>query len=138
MLGGERLKATPKFVRVERPARDTIRVCRREAYPKLPVELRALFIGVFRVRFGKVNERNVPMPRDTWTTCAACRALLDIDITKPADSYRRPAYMMLDADVVAVAPCTLNRVVRRSGCTLPAPGLQGPPLDRPGSRAIRR
>lgn len=66
-------------------------------------------------RHGTTNAHNGRMPRTHWTTAAEQQAILDFHAQHPLDGYRRLSYMMLDADVVAVSPATVYRVLRLAG-----------------------
>jgi transposase InsO family protein len=66
-------------------------------------------------RYGAVNAHNGRIPRDHWTTPAERQAILDFHEAHPLDGYRRIAFMMIDADVVAVSPATVYRVLRAAG-----------------------
>jgi hypothetical protein len=66
-------------------------------------------------RYGKANEHNGQIPRDGWLEAGEKRAILDYHRQHPDDGYRRLTYMMLDADVVAVSPATVYRVLSRAG-----------------------
>lgn len=69
----------------------------------------------WKTRFGKVNEHNASIPRDHWITTAERVAILDFDAANPAEGYRRLTFMMNDANVVAVAPSTVYRVLSKAG-----------------------
>jgi putative transposase len=86
-------------------------------------------------RFGKVNEHNAPVPRDHWITGAEHQAILDFELANPAEGYRRLAYMMLEAEVVAVAPSTVYLVRLRAGRLprwAPKPTRKGTGFVQPG------
>jgi putative transposase len=65
--------------------------------------------------FGKVNEHNAWIPRDHWLEDWEKRAILDFESRYPLEGYRRLAFMMLDADVVAVSPSSVYRVLKQAG-----------------------
>lgn len=69
----------------------------------------------WKARFGKVNEHNAPIPRDHWITDQERQAILDFETKNPVEGYRRLTFMMLDADIVAVAPSTVYRVLLAAG-----------------------
>jgi transposase InsO family protein len=69
----------------------------------------------WRNRFGKVNEHNAWIPRDWWLTDAEKKAILDFAQEFPLEGYRRLTFMMLDADVVAVSPASVYRVLKQAG-----------------------
>ena len=66
-------------------------------------------------RYGKVNEHNGKIPRDFWLEEAEKQAILDFHRQHPLDGYRRLTYMMLDANVAAVSPATVYRVLSAAG-----------------------
>jgi transposase InsO family protein len=66
-------------------------------------------------RYGKVNEHNRLVPRDWWLEDWEKLAILDYHERHPLEGYRRLTYMMLDADVVAVSPATVYRVLKAAG-----------------------
>ena len=66
-------------------------------------------------RYGKANEHNGQTPRDWWLEEWEKRAILDFHRQHPDESYRSLTCMMLDADVVAVSPATVYRVLSQAG-----------------------
>jgi transposase InsO family protein len=66
-------------------------------------------------RYGKVNAHNGKIPRDWWLEDWEKQAILDYHGQHPDDGYRRLTYMMLDADIVAVSPATVYRVLSQAG-----------------------
>jgi transposase InsO family protein len=66
----------------------------------------------WKKRYGKVNAHNGKIPRDHWITPSEREAILDFQEKHPLDGYRRLTYMMMDADVVAVSPSTVHRVLK--------------------------
>lgn len=66
-------------------------------------------------RYGRVNAHNHAVPRDHWLTPEERQAILAYHARHPLDGYRRLAFMMLDADVVALSPATVYRVLRAAG-----------------------
>jgi putative transposase len=81
----------------------------------------------WKSRFGKVNEHNAWIPRDHWLEDWEKRAILDFEQTYPLEGYRRLAFMMLDADVVAVSPSSVYRVLKQAGRIGP---FQGSPSGK--------
>ena len=61
------------------------------------------------------EHHNGLIPREHWLTAAEREAILEYHDTHPLESYRRLAYMMIDADVVALRPATDYRVLRAAG-----------------------
>jgi transposase InsO family protein len=62
-----------------------------------------------------VNEHNGWVPRDFWLEEWEKQAILDFHWKNPLEGYRRLAFMMLDADVVAVSPSSVWRVLSQAG-----------------------
>jgi transposase InsO family protein len=69
----------------------------------------------WRSRYGKVNEHNALVPRDHWLEDWEKAAILDYERQHPREGYRNLAFMMLDADVVAVSPTSVYRVLKQAG-----------------------
>ena len=69
----------------------------------------------WRQRYGKANEHNGWIPRDFWLEDWEKRAIIDFYRLHPTEGYRRLAFMMLDADVVAVSPSSVYRVLNAAG-----------------------
>jgi putative transposase len=69
----------------------------------------------WRGRYGRVNEHNAWIPRDFWLTDWERQAILQGWSDHPGEGYRRLAYILLDADIVAVSPSTVYRVLSRAG-----------------------
>lgn len=66
-------------------------------------------------RYGKLNEHNGQVPRDTWLTSEEINLIVQWYQEHPFDGYRRCCYMMMDADVVSASPATVYRVLSRAG-----------------------
>ena len=69
----------------------------------------------WRQRYGRVNEHNAWVPRDHWLAAWEKQAIVAYHHEHPLEGYRRLTYMMLDADVVAVSPSSVYRVLRHAG-----------------------
>jgi putative transposase len=69
----------------------------------------------WKQRYGKLNAHNGKIPRDWWLEEWEKRAMVDYYRQHPQEGYRRLTYMMLDADVVAVSPATVYRVLKQAG-----------------------
>ena len=89
---------------------------------EIPAKQLLRWIGVsegtfydWRQRYGKVNEHNGWIPRDHWLEDREKRAILDFYWDHPLDGYRRLTYMMLDANVAAVSPSSVYRVLKSAG-----------------------
>ena len=66
-------------------------------------------------RQGEVNRHNGQQPRHAWLLDWERDAIAAFATTHPCNGYRRLAYMMLDADVVAVSPSSVYRVLKANG-----------------------
>lgn len=71
----------------------------------------------WRERYGKANEHNAAVPRDHWLEGAEKEAIIRYAVQHPLEGYRSLTFMMLDADVAAVAPATAYRVLKAAGLT---------------------
>ena len=90
----------------------------RAAQTELPASRLVAWIGIgaskfydWKRRYGKVNEHNAWIPRDHWLEDWEKRAIIDFYQAHPDDGYRRVTYMMMDADIVAVSPSSVYRVL---------------------------
>ena len=66
-------------------------------------------------RYGRVNEHNAWIPRDFWLTDFERQAIINYYHDNPLEGYRRLCYMMIDADVAAVSPSSVYRVLSNAG-----------------------
>lgn len=66
----------------------------------------------WRERYGKANEHNAQVPREHWLEEWEKQAIINYARQHPLEGYRTLAFMMLDADVAAVAPTTTYRVLK--------------------------
>ena len=66
----------------------------------------------WRERYGKANEHNAQVPREHWLEEWEKQAIINYARQHPLVGYRTLAFMMLDADVAAVAPTTTYRVLK--------------------------
>lgn len=69
----------------------------------------------WRQRYGRTNQHNGWVPRDFWLTEEAKQAILNFQALYPLEGYRRLTYMMIDADVAAVSPSSVFRVLHGAG-----------------------
>ena len=69
----------------------------------------------WRKRYGRENEHNGSVPRDHWLEERERQAIIEYHGLHPLEGYRRLTFMMLDADVAAVAPTTTWRVLGAAG-----------------------
>jgi transposase InsO family protein len=75
---------------------------------------RGKFYG-WKERYGKANEHNRLVPRDTWIEEWERKAIIEFHDKHPLEGYRRLTFMMLDQNVVAVSPATVYRVLSKAG-----------------------
>ena len=88
----------------------------------------------WRERYGKANEHNGWIPRDFWLDDWEKKAIVDFHWNNPLEGYRRLTFMMLDADIVAVSPSSVWRVLSRAGCLAPwngKPTMKGTGFAQP-------
>lgn len=92
--------------------------------PKIPVSQQQIlnWIGMstskfydWEKRYGQRNQHNGSLPRGQWVEQWEKEAILDYYDQHSQEGYRRLSYMMLDADVVAVSPSSVYRVLKRAG-----------------------
>jgi transposase InsO family protein len=69
----------------------------------------------WRDRYGRANEHNAWVPRDHWLADWEVQAILRYWEQHPDVGYRALTFMMLDADVVAVSPSSVYRVLSKAG-----------------------
>jgi transposase InsO family protein len=85
-------------------------------------------------RMGKANRHNGKVPRDFWLQEWEKQAILDFQTQYPQEGYRRLTYMMMDADVVAVSPSSVFRVLHGAGRLRnwsPRPSKKGTGFEQP-------
>ena len=66
----------------------------------------------WQARCGIANDHNGAEPRDFWLVAWERAAIVAFAQAHPLEGYRRLTYMMLDADVVAVSPASVYRVLK--------------------------
>ena len=99
----------------------------------------------WRGRYGKVNEHNGWVPRDFWLEEWEKQAIIAFHLKNPLEGYRRLTFMMLDADIVAVSPASVWRVLSRAGLlrkwngkpSKKGTGFEQPPQPHPGNGCSR-
>lgn len=89
---------------------------------EIPLNQLLLWLGIpaskyydWRRRYGLRNAHNAHLPRRFWLLPCEKQAILDYQLRHPNDGYRRLCFMMLDADVVAVSPSSVYRVLKDAG-----------------------
>jgi transposase InsO family protein len=63
-------------------------------------------------RYGRVNEHNAWIPRDHWLLGWEREAIIAGYLEHRDEGYRRLTYRLMDADIVAVSPSSVYRVLR--------------------------
>jgi transposase InsO family protein len=88
----------------------------------LPVKRLLKWLGLgpgkyhaWKVRRGIPNGHNGAQPRHFWLLEWEREAILAFAAEYPGEGYRRLAFMMLDADVVAASPSSVYRVLKGAG-----------------------
>jgi len=66
-------------------------------------------------RYGQENAHNASLPRGHWLTEWEKEAIVQYYDQHPQEGYRRLSYMMIDANVVAVSPSSVYRVLKAAG-----------------------
>ena len=69
----------------------------------------------WRDRYGKDNFHNGKIARDHWLEDWERQAIVTFSEQNQGERYRPLAYRMLDADIVAVSPATVYRVLKGAG-----------------------
>ncbi len=85
-------------------------------------------------RLGTPNQHNATVPRDFWLEDWEKAAIIAFHDLYPSEGYRRLTYMMLDADVVAVSPSSVYRVLKAAGKLAPRwgkPSKKGKGFEQP-------
>src|SRR5262249_31177055 len=77
-------------------------------------------------RLGTPNRHNGRIPRDFWLEDPEKAAILAFHDLYPLEGYGRLVYMMLDADIVAVSPSSVYRVLKDAGKLAPRGGKPSP------------
>src|SRR5271165_2515307 len=109
----------------------------------LPILLLVGWLGIAMSKFsrwsgrlGTPNQHNASLRRDCWLEDWEKAAIIAFHALYPLEGYRRLAYMMLDADVVAVSPSSVYRVLRAAGKLAPRggkPSKKGQGFEQPCS-----
>ncbi len=99
------------------------------------------WLGIARTQFsrwsrrlGTPNRHNASLPRDFWLEDWEKAAIIAFHDLNPLEGYRRLAYMMLDADIVAVSPSSGYRVLKAAGKLAPRggkPSKKGQGFEQP-------
>ena len=90
--------------------------------------------GGWRERYGSLNEHTGWVPRDFWLEDWEKREIIAFHLKNPREGYRRLTFMMLDANIVAVSPASVWRVLSRAGLLQKwngKPSKKGTGFDQP-------
>jgi putative transposase len=108
---------------------------------ELPIWRLVRWLGLARSKFdrwsrrlGTPNQHNGCIPHDFWLEDWEKTAIIAFHDLYPLEGYRRLAYMMLDADVVAVSPSSVYRVLKVAGKLAPregTPSRKGKGFEQP-------
>jgi putative transposase len=85
-------------------------------------------------RLGTPNQHNGRIPRDFWLEDWEKAAIIAFHDLHPLDGYRRLAYMMIDADIVAASPSSVYRVLKAADKLAPrwgTPSRKGKGFEQP-------
>lgn len=89
----------------------------------------------WKKRYGKVNEHNGKIPRDFWLTKAEQATIIEYALGHQTSGYRRMCYEMMDANLVAVSPSSVFRVLRDNDLMnrfkRPGPSKKGSGFEQP-------
>ena len=118
---------------------DFVREWRERAELPLGLFIRGFGISASKLyswqeRYGKDNFHNGFIPRDHWLADWEKAAIIEFRQAHLMDGYRALTYMMLDRDIVAVAPATVYRVLLRAGLLRrwnTAPSRKGKGFEQP-------
>ena len=83
---------------------------------------------------GQPVRHNGKMPKCFWLDPTEHDAVLQFHLLHPIEGYRRLAYTMLDANVAAVSPTTVYRILRQAGvldAANSAQSLKGTGFEQP-------
>jgi len=79
------------------------------------LELASSKYYAWQKHYGMPHAHNGRIPRDGWLAEWEKQAIVDYHTRYPLEGYRRLAFMMLDADIVAVSPSSVYRVLKAAG-----------------------
>lgn len=66
-------------------------------------------------RYGQPNHHNGKNPRSWWILDSEKDAIIQFCRERVCEGYRRLTYMMIDADIAAVSPSTVYRILKANG-----------------------
>jgi len=89
----------------------------------------------WKSKFGEPFKHNGQQPRDFWLTEAEKATIIEYAKNQSKSGYRRMCYEMIDADMVAVSPTTVFRILRDNGLLnrypRPSPTKKGTGFEQP-------
>lgn len=69
----------------------------------------------WKARYGLANEHNAKIRRDYWLEEEEKIAIVKFYLENKEEGYKRLTYMLMDANVVAVSPSSVYRVLKEAG-----------------------
>ena len=69
----------------------------------------------WKARYGLANEHNAKIPRDHWLEEEEKKAIVKYYQENKTEGYKRLTYMLIDANIVAVSPSSVYRVLKNAG-----------------------
>jgi putative transposase len=89
----------------------------------------------WKTKYGEPFKHNGNQPKDFWLTEAEKSAIIEYAKNHFESGYRRMCYEMMDADVAAVSPTTVFRILRDNGLLnrfpRPSPTKKGAGFEQP-------
>jgi len=89
----------------------------------------------WKSKYGEPFKHNGKQPKDFWLTDEEKAAIIEYARHHSESGYRRMCYEMMDADVVAVSPTTVFRILRDNGLLnrypRPSPTKKGTGFEQP-------
>ena len=69
----------------------------------------------WKARYGLANEHNAKIQRDHWLEEEEKKAIVKYYQENKTEGYKRLTYMLIDANIVAVSPSSVYRVLKNAG-----------------------
>jgi putative transposase len=89
----------------------------------------------WKSRYGKINFHNGKIARDFWLTEEETKAIIEYAKSRETGGYRRMCYEMLDANIAAVSPSSVFRILQKNDLMnrfpRPNPTKKGTGFDQP-------
>lgn len=90
----------------------------------------------WKARYSQPNIHNAPLPKKYWLFEWEQKAIIEYHFGHQDVGYRRLCFMMLDANVVAVSPSSVYRILKNAGLLRSgskSPSKKGQGFDQPTS-----